>query len=144
SSNLQTAFQGLTDGLSNLFRQHLELVRFEVKEEATEVGKNVAALGLFVFIALVGYGLLNLAAIFFAGWFGGLVAMAIAALALALINLGGAAYAIRKIMHRFEDNSVNLSRTEEEMQRNKQWIKQIRNNEADSPPPAPRLPAESS
>jgi hypothetical protein len=127
-NTVQIAFQGLTDGLYNLFRQHLELVRYEIKEEATEVGKNVAALVLFCFIALVGYGLLNLAAIMFAGWFGGIVAMAIVTLALALINLGGAGYAIKRILDRFEEHPVSLPQTEAQMERNKQWIKDIRQN----------------
>ncbi|MBA2662533.1 MAG: phage holin family protein [Bradymonadaceae bacterium] len=139
NSGINVAFQGLTDGLTSLIRNHLDLVRYEVKEEATTVGKNVAALALFGFIALVGFGLLNLTAILFAGWFGGIVAMAITALVLTLINLGGSLYAIRHILKRFEDDKPGLSQTSEEIQRDKQWIKQIRDNNSHV-----RLPAETS
>lgn len=138
---INQAFQGLTDGLYSLFRNHIDLVRYEVKEEATHVGKNVAALGVFAFIALVGYGLLNIAAILFAGWFGGIVAMAIVALVLALINIGGAGFAIRHIIKRFQEDPVGLPRTSEEIQKDKTWISQIRSNNSSQ---VPALPAENS
>lgn len=133
ANGLATSFQSLTDNLFTLFRQHIELVRYEVKQEATFVGKNIAALVLFGVIALVGYVFLNLAIVVFAAWLGGIVAMAIATLALALLHLGVAAVAIWRIQSRFQEQSVSLSRTSEEIQKDKEWIKQIRTNSQEAP-----------
>ncbi len=138
SSNIQQALQGLSDGVTSLVKNHIELIRYEVKEEATQAGKNAAALALFGLITFVGYGLLNITAILFAGWFGGIVAMAITALILTLINLAGGLFAILKILKRFEHNASGLKSVGAELKKDKQWINQIRNNSS------PQLPAQTS
>lgn len=139
SSNIQQALQGLSDGVTSLVKNHIELIRYEVKEEATQAGKNAAALALFGLITFVGYGLLNITAILFAGWFGGIVAMAITALILTLINLAGGLFAILKILKRFEQNTSGLKNVGAELKKDKQWISQIRNNNS-----SPQLPAQTS
>ncbi|SRR5690554_3975943 len=137
TSNIQQALSGLTDGVTSLVKGHIELARHEVKEEATAAGKNIAALLLFALITLVGYGLLNITAILFAGWFGGIVAMAITGLILTIINLVGGGFAIMQILQRFEKHTPGLTQVGEELKKDKQWISQIRDTNS-----SPQLPAQ--
>ncbi len=138
-SNIQQALHGLTDGVSNLVKGHIELLRHEVKEEASTAGKNIAALLLFALVTFVGYGLLNITAILFAGWFGGIVAMAITALILTIINLVGGGFAIMQILQRFENHAPELKQVSAELKKDKQWISQIRDTSS-----SPQLPAQTS
>lgn len=139
TSNIQQALQGLTDGVTSLVKSHIELMRHEVKEEATTAGKNIAALFLFGLVTFVGYGLLNITAILFAGWFGGIVSMAITALILTVINLAGGVFAILQILQRFEKNAPGLKQVSAELKKDKQWISQIRDTNS-----SPQLPAQTS
>lgn len=132
-SGFQEAIDGLTDGLSRLVRNHFELARTEVRREATELGQYLAAMAIFASIALVGYGLLNVAIVLVAAWIAGLPAMAITAIVLALLNLGVAAFAMARIIARLRDSDLSLSQTTHELQRNKQWLKEIRDNSSTAP-----------
>ncbi len=134
-SGFQAAIDGITDGLSRLVRNHFELARTEVRREASAVGQHLGALAVFASIALVGYGLLNLAIILFAAWLGDIAIMAIVALVLAILNLGVAGFAIARIVARLKDSDVGLAQTTEELQKDKQWLKEIRDNSS------PELPA---
>lgn len=136
-SGIQTAIENLTDGFSRLVRQHLELAKIEARQEARELGRHAATLAIFASIALIGYGILNLAFILIALWFGGVPAMAITSLVLAILNLGAAGFALYRTAKELSDNEI-LPKTSEEMQRNKKWIKEIRENSS------PRLTAENS
>lgn len=128
-TGFQTAIEDLTDGLSRLVRQHFELARVEIRREAKDVGTNVGALLAFAALGLVGYLLLNVAIILVFGAFvGGMVAMAITAIVLALLHLVVAGVAILRILSHLRDADLGLHDTTEELQRNKQWIKEIRSN----------------
>lgn len=128
ANRFQAAIEELTDGVSRLVRQHFELARTEVRQEASRLGTNLAIIGVFGAVALVGYGLLNLAVVFLFGAFWSLTAMAWATLALAVINLGGAGIAIAVSARRISDTDVGLSDTTEELQKDREWIKEIRDN----------------
>ncbi len=122
------ALKDLTEGINVLFRQHLELLRLEVKEDARILGGHIAILIAFGTIALIGYGLLNLAAILFAGWGFGVHGMAIAALLLALLNLGFGLNAMRRTMERLKSDGLALDRTTQTIERDIEWVKEIRDN----------------
>lgn len=133
-TGFQNAIEGLTDGLSRLVRKHFELARTEVRREASEISQQVALLALFASISLVGYILLNLAIVFFAAWLGDVAIMAIVALALAILNLGGGAFGAVRILRILRRSDVGLNQTTDELQRDKQWIKEIRDNSSDDIP----------
>ena len=120
------ALRDLTDGMSVLFRQHLELVRLEVKEDARILGSHVAIVVFFGLIALLGYGLLNAAAILFAGWGFGIHGMAITSLVLSLVNLGFGARAMVSTMARIKADGIALDRTAQELEKDIEWVKEIR------------------
>ena len=139
SAGLVAAFQDLTDGLVTLVRQHLELVRYEIRDDAAVVGRHVASIGrhlastvVFGTVVLVGYGLLNLSAVFFAGAAFGPLGMALASLVLAVINLWIGAQAGRMALQRLKDaeealrESALLRETGMEFERDRQWVKEIR------------------
>lgn len=125
SSGIQAALENLTDGLSRLVRQHLELAKIEAKMEAKIVGRNAAVLVVCGALLLLGYGLLNLAIILTALWLGSIAAMAITSIILAVLNLGVASFALYRAISNLQDNDL-LPKTAEELQRNKKWIKEIR------------------
>lgn len=133
-TSFQEAIDGITDGFSKLVRKHFELARTEVRREASEVGQYVGALAAFAAIAIIGYAMLNVAIVLFAAWLGGLGPMTLTALGLAIVNLGVAAIAIVRILGKLQQSDVGLSQTTEELQRDKQWLKEIRANS-----PADRL-----
>ena len=85
---LVSAIQRLTDGVTNLVRNQVELVRIEFRREATEAGQRSGALLLFAGLALLGYGLVNLSVIFLAGWLLGFAGMTLASLLLGVVHLG--------------------------------------------------------
>lgn len=132
---LMTAFQNLTDGVYDLIRQHFELARREIRQEATDTGKRFAILGACAVIALVGYVLLNFAAVLFAGWFGGFAAMAITALVLAAAHLIAAAIATRQVVLRLRHGTLRLDNVNDEIHRDRQWLKQLRITNSTTPPP---------
>lgn len=134
-ARFETIVDELTDGLSRLVRQHFELARTEVRREATELGVHLRALAVFATIAIVGYILLNFSIIAVALWLGDIAAMAITSLVLAFVHLGVGTFASLRVVRKLGDSDVGLSETTEELQRDKQWIKEIRDN---SPEKLPR------
>lgn len=128
-TGFQTAVEDLTDGLSRLVRQHFALARVEMREEIDDLKKQIGAILVFAVVALLGYLLLNLAIILLFGvWLDSLAAMATTALILAILHLGVGVTALVLLGSRLRENEVGLSQTTEELQRNKQWLKEIRNN----------------
>lgn len=137
-SGFQAAIEDLTDGLSRLVRQHFDLARAEVRQEATEMSLFARAAAICVGLFLVGYVLLLVAIILTAAWLGGVGPMAITAIILALAHLGGAAIAYWRLDIHKKQSDLSLPQTTEELQRNKKWIKEIRENSS------PKLTAENS
>ena len=135
-TGFNAAIDNLTEGLSRLVRKHFELARTEVRQEVSEISHYVGLLAVLAGVGLVGYGLLNLAIILFAAWLGDVAVTAFVALGLALANLGAAAIAGVRMLRTLRQNHVQLPQTTDEMQRNKQWLKEIRASSS------PNLPAE--
>lgn len=125
SSPLVSALMGLSDSLSNLVRQHFMLARHELRADARSAAKDIGAICVALFFIMVGYVLLQVTAILFAAWFGGIVAMAISALLLALINLIGGALTLRGLRAQIATRQYGLHYTGQELQRSKAWAKQI-------------------
>lgn len=126
TSGIVGALKDLTDGMSVLFRQHLELVRLEVKEDARILTGHLAVLVVFGLFTLVGYLMLNGAAVLFAGWGFGIHGMAITTLILAVVNLAFGLRAMRATMARLERDGIALDRTAQEIGRDIEWVKEIR------------------
>ena len=125
TSSSKDALQRLIDGVQTLIREHMALARAEAKEDIRQMGRDalVGAAGLPALAA--GYLLLMIAISFLlALWIPSWAAFGI----VALVNLGvGGAVSflgIRKIVR----NRVELSHTGEELQRDKQWLAQLRGN----------------
>lgn len=124
-SPIVKALMGLSDSLTNLVRQHFMLARHELRADAKSAIKDIGAVLVATFFVMVGYAFLNLAAILFAAWFGGVVAAAIMALALALINLIGGALTLHGLRAQITTRRYGLNYTQDELQRSKTWAKQI-------------------
>jgi hypothetical protein len=124
----QTLFQAigdLTDGLTGLVRNHLQLVRHEVRADATELTHDVAAILLAASVLAIGYCLLLTGAIFMAGWWAGLVGMGVCALTLSFIHLIAGAIALRAVTSQFRRRHYGLALSGEELERSKEWMKQL-------------------
>jgi hypothetical protein len=134
---LKPAFERLTDGVSTLVKQHIELARYEVTQDVTTAGKRIAILGACAMVALLGYVVLLGAAVLFAGWLGGMLAAWITAAAIALIHLAAAAglglYYGKKLR---DDKPVDLAQIGDEINRDKQWLQQIAAASKDGKTPA--------
>lgn len=124
SNPLVVALRNLGEGTQNLVRHHLELARHEVKADAMEVGLDAAGVIAAAMFALFGYVLLNVAAVLFSAWFGGIQAMAIVALTLALLHLVGGGLAARALALNFQQRHYGPTYTRDEFQRSAQWVKE--------------------
>ncbi|WP_158542288.1 phage holin family protein [Lujinxingia litoralis] len=137
-AGFNAAIHGLSEGFSNLVRQHVELARHEAKEELKQVATQVIGLVVFGALALVGYLLLLAAIVLLALWLGGSGPMFITCAVLAGLHLAVAGVAIARLSSQLNDSGVRLPQISEELERNKQWIKQLRKSSS------PQLPAEPS
>ncbi|WP_230470174.1 phage holin family protein [Lujinxingia vulgaris] len=138
AAGFNAAIQGLSEGFSNLVRQHVELARHEAKDELKQVATQVIGLVVFGAIALVGYLLLLAAIVLLALWLGGVGPMFITCAILAGLHLAVSGVAIARLSGQLSDSGVNMPQISEELERNKQWIKQLRKSSS------PQLPAEPS
>ena len=128
-SGLKPAFERLTDGLSTLVKQHLELARYELKQDVSTTGKRVGVIAACGVIGLVGYIMLLVAGFLFAGWLGGWLAAWITAGAEALVNLGLAGFAALYFGKKLRDDKpVDLAQTNDELDKDKTWLREIGEN----------------
>ena len=117
------ALQRLIDGLQTLIKEHLALARAEAKENLRQMGRDALVGAAGVPALAAGYLLLMMAFGFLlALWIPSWAAFAIVA-ALNLAAGGAVSFmGIRKVMR----GRVDLPRTGEELQRDKQWLAQLR------------------
>lgn len=120
-----SALTSLTDGMQNLFRSHFNLARYEIKSDAIGMGKDAGAVVVALVFALIGYLLLLVSAIIFAGWFAGIVGMGICSMTLCLIHLVGGALVVRGVVAQFKARHYGLYYTGDELERSKKWVKQL-------------------
>ncbi len=123
--SLAGVFQTLSEDVLLLFREHLRLFRLELKQDASIAGRYFAAMAFFGVVALVGFGLLSLTAILFAGWAFGLVGMAVTALVLSLVHLGFGLHAFAKISGRLKADELGPRLAGEELDRSRKWMTQL-------------------
>ncbi len=128
TSAFQTAIEDLTDGVSQLIRNHVDLARTELRQELTELRTDALALALSTAVALIGYAILNIAIITLALWLGGVGPMAIAAVVMTVLNFVLAALGFRFAYRRLNERQGRLDETQQELKRNKQWMKELRDN----------------
>lgn len=123
---LKPAFERLTDGVSTLVKQHIELARYEATQDLRASMKRAAILGACAFVGAVGYFFLLAAGILLAGWLGGWLAAWICAAIIAVLHLGGAAALGYKYgRHLRLRLPVDLAQLGDELNKDKQWLQQI-------------------
>lgn len=136
---LKPAFERLTDGVSTLVKQHIELARYEITQDAFTAGRRVAILGACAALGAFGYLFLLVALTLFVGWLGGLVAAWICAAVIGLINLGVASLVGLKYAKKLRAHKpVHLTQLGDEIDKDKQWLRQIAaTSRKPDPTPAP-------
>ncbi len=115
------ALKNLSDGVTGLVGNHLKLAQLELKQDAAAAAKDIAALVVAGVFALIGYLLLNVAAILFAAWHG-LAAAAIVGGSLALVNLLGGGFALVGLGSRIQQRYYGYY-TQTAIERSKTWAK---------------------
>ena len=125
NGGLVPAFQSLTDGLVGMLRTHLELFRLEMQNDAKLAAKSAGIVVAFGAIAILGYGLLNLALVLGAYVLAGKWAMFLTCGTLALGHLVTGLVMIRQTLHDMRDNTQQLGASQSELERSKEWIKEL-------------------
>lgn len=119
------AFQNLTSGLADLLVNILALARHEAKTDAIELGKDVGAIALAAGLLVLGYLGLLVSAVLFAAWYAGVLGAGVCAFTLTLTHLGVGAYTLRGLVKDFKLKYYGLRVTGTELQRTKEWARQI-------------------
>lgn len=110
----------VTDDLQRLFRQELALARLEIKDEAVRTGKAGGMLGGAGFAAYMTVVLLSLALVF---GLGELVGLGWAALIVAVLWGGAAAFLYSAGRRRMSEVSLKPEQTIETLKEDAQWAK---------------------
>jgi uncharacterized membrane protein YqjE len=127
------ALARLIDGVQTLFREHLALAKAELKEDVRRAGRSVLLSAAGVPPLFAGYLLLMVAialliALALPGW----VAFAI----VALLNLTAGGLLTLVSIERVRKEKLALSRTTEELRRDREWIASLGEGSAPSGPAA--------
>ena len=118
------AFQRLIEGLQTFIHEHLALVRAEAKDELRSLARDIAVAASGVPFLLAGYLLLMIAA----GYALSLVLPSWAAFAIvAAVNLAAGGVLTFVLGGRVLRKRAPLPRTGQELERNKQWVAQLKN-----------------
>ena len=126
------ALARLLDGVQTLFREHLALAKTELKDDLRRAGRDVLLSAAGLPPLLVGYVLLMVAlALLVAQVLPGWLAFAI----VALLNLGVGSALTFVFMNKARQEKIALPRTEEELQRDREWLTSLR--EGTAPPGGP-------
>ena len=137
---VKDSFHRLVDGLQSFFREHLALARLELRDDLTRIIKDVALSAAGLPMLLVGY-------VFAMITFALLLALVLQTWAafgiIALVNLGaGATLAVIFGKRIGKQDKLELNRTNDELQRDKQWVASLREGTRPLPIPA-ALPPQS-
>lgn len=117
---LVSALQSVTDGVVDLARGHLELARAEARRDVKVYGLDLLRGVGGAAVLLFGFAMVNLAVVCVAGYFGGLVAMAVTAGALGIAYLATGAHTTFAAMKRMKERDA-LSVTTTEIKRSTKW-----------------------
>ena len=122
----------LLDGVQTLFREHLALAKTELKDDLRRAGRDVLLSAAGLPPLLVGYVLLMVAlALLGAQVLPGWLAFAI----VALLNLGVGGALTFVFMNKARQEKIALPRTEQELQRDREWLTSL--HEGTARPGAP-------
>lgn len=129
------AFRDIADGTFSLFSNRLALARHELMQDLKEAGGSAGAALAGGAVVLFGYILLNLGVILLTGalWKGAL-GMGVSALLLAALNLGGGLAVLARSAGQLKTNKGALEQTREALEKDKAWLKEIRNKPELAPP----------
>jgi len=120
--SLRDALARLLDGVQTLFREHLALAKVELKDDLRRAGRDVLLSAAGVPPLLVGYVLLMVALAL-------LVAQALPAWIafglVALLNLVTGAALTKAHLKKVRQEKIDLSRTEEELRRDREWLSSL-------------------
>ena len=116
---------GLTDHMEMLIKAHMALLRKEVKEDAAELGRDVALLIVCLVVGLIGYIFLNATIVVCVAVFASATAGALTAVGLTLIHLIAAGAALYKAYTSLRHHRFGPQRTETELKEDGQWLKQL-------------------
>ncbi len=125
NTGLVSAFQSVTDGVIDLIKSHLDLAQAEARRDFRAYRSEAARAGVGMALAVVGFGLINLSVVFVAGYFGGLVAMAITTFVLGVCYMWFGASTSRAAMARMKAREGALTSTRDEIKRSTEWVKEI-------------------
>lgn len=123
---IAAAFQSVTDGVLDLAKTHLELAKAEARQDIKLYGSDAVQGLVGLGLALLGLGIANLAVICFAGWVGGLAAMAGTSAVLGIVYTVGGLRMARTATERMQAREGALSQTKNEIKRSTEWVKEIR------------------
>ena len=127
------AFQRLIEGLQTFIREHLALAKAEAMDELSALGRDLALAAAGVPFLLTGYLLLMVAA----GFALSLLLPAWAAFGIvAVVNLGTGSVLTFVLGRRVLQKRVALPGNDEELERSKQWVAQLKNATDVRPQPA--------
>lgn len=128
---LLSALRELTDGLDELIRSQIALLRVEAAREASAAWENSAPLIVATMGAFLGYGLLLCTFILVAGALGGLTWMAGTALVLAVLHLGPGLFTIVRQLRELEVQRDRIESKAASLTGDQPWENQL---PANSPP----------
>jgi uncharacterized membrane protein YqjE len=140
STSSKDALQQLLDGLQTFIREHLALVRVEMKEDLRVLGRDLAMGAAGAPALAAGYLLLMIAfAYLLAIWLPNWAAFGIIAVA----NLGFGAVLTGSGMRRVMRSRVELTRTASEFRRDREWLASLKQGPRHAEMPvAPPRPAD--
>lgn len=125
-TGLVAAFQSVTEGVTDLALTHLELAKAEARRDVKVYGKEAARAGAGLGIALLGFGLINLAIVCLAGYLGGLASMALTSAILGGMYTYAGGVVASRAMRRMQEREGAMSTTKDEIKRSTEWAKQIK------------------
>lgn len=125
ATGLAPAFEKLADGVSTLVREHLELARLDVREDAGRAARNLGVMLICGSIAFVGYLMLNVAGVALGAVLYGDIGLTVAAFLLAVFNFTVCFLLVKRVGADSESGFMTFEKTNKELSRDKEWLRQI-------------------
>ncbi len=129
---LAAALRNLTEGLSDLVRQHLTWLRLELQREASEAGRHGGYLAVFGAIAVLGYLWLSVTLVLLVGAVvgaiftpsSGLLGMGVATFVLGFVHLGVGGYYARTQLEALQEQQRRLQDINDPLIENESWAQE--------------------
>jgi uncharacterized membrane protein YqjE len=129
TESLPTLFSRLADDVMQLFNSQLTLLKVEIKEEANAYLRGAIMIGLGAVVALIGFGLLNVAVafgvstLFAQSNFSQAASYALGFVITGIFYLLVGAVVVTAVKSRLAKQDLVPNRTVEELRKDKQWLK---------------------